>query len=238
MFWHFCSHGSYWNSFTLLFIHEGMLHTTCTRNINIKFLWSFFIVYFGIIIVIYVKYNSTVNVFTGFQKQMGPLILYQHTLSFKYKSNILRFPGLSLKLSFLRQGKGFWKCTCVSLSMKLLITSWFKPLPNSWSKERPFSEQKSNIQYSVIVIQCSSVLGSFFLVTKHFVRTQCFIFVMFVCVCTIFVKRLPANTDLKALMPITFSSPRSQLEVVYFLVSNESPYFSNCKSKISPSNSL
>ena len=45
-------------------------------------------------------------------------------------------------------------------------------------------------------------------------------------------------TILKALMPITFSSPRAQPEVVYFLVSNESPYFSNCKSEISPSNSL
>ena len=43
---------------------------------------------------------------------------------------------------------------------------------------------------------------------------------------------------LKALMPITFSSPRAQPEVVYFLVSNESPYFSNCKSEISPSNSF
>ena len=30
---------------------------------------------------------------------------------------------------------------------------------------------------------------------------------------------------LKALMPITFSSPGAQPEVVYFLVSNESPYF-------------
>ena len=38
---------------------------------------------------------------------------------------------------------------------------------------------------------------------------------------------------LKALMPITFSSPRAQPEVVYFLISNESPYFSDCKSKIS-----
>ena len=36
---------------------------------------------------------------------------------------------------------------------------------------------------------------------------------------------------LKALMPITFSSPRAQPEVVYFLISNESPYFSDCKSK-------
>ena len=45
-------------------------------------------------------------------------------------------------------------------------------------------------------------------------------------------------TCLKALMPITFSSPRTQPEVVYFLVSNESPYFSNCRSEISPSNSL
>ena len=43
---------------------------------------------------------------------------------------------------------------------------------------------------------------------------------------------------LKGLMPITFSSPRAQPEVVYFLVLNESPYFSNCKSEISPSNSL
>ena len=43
---------------------------------------------------------------------------------------------------------------------------------------------------------------------------------------------------LKALMPITFSSPRAQPEVVYFLISNESPYFSDCKSKISASNSL
>ena len=32
--------------------------------------------------------------------------------------------------------------------------------------------------------------------------------------------------------------PRAQPEVVYFLVSNGSPYFSNCKSEISPSNSL
>ena len=39
-------------------------------------------------------------------------------------------------------------------------------------------------------------------------------------------------------MPITFSSPRAQPEVVYFLISNESPYFSDCKSKISASNSL
>ena len=39
-------------------------------------------------------------------------------------------------------------------------------------------------------------------------------------------------------MPITFSSPRAQLEVVHFLILNESPYFSSCKSKISASNSL
>ena len=41
-------------------------------------------------------------------------------------------------------------------------------------------------------------------------------------------------------MPITFSSPRAQpeVEVVYCLISNESPYFSNCKSEISASNSL
>ena len=32
-------------------------------------------------------------------------------------------------------------------------------------------------------------------------------------------------SSLKDLMPITFSSPRAQLEVVYFLISNESPYF-------------
>ena len=32
--------------------------------------------------------------------------------------------------------------------------------------------------------------------------------------------------------------PRAQPEVVYFLVSDESPYFSNYKSEISPSNSL
>ena len=31
---------------------------------------------------------------------------------------------------------------------------------------------------------------------------------------------------LKDLMPITFSSPRAQPEVVHFLISNESPYFS------------
>ena len=43
---------------------------------------------------------------------------------------------------------------------------------------------------------------------------------------------------LKALMLITFSSPRAQPEVVYFLISSESPYFSDCKSKISASNSL
>ena len=43
---------------------------------------------------------------------------------------------------------------------------------------------------------------------------------------------------LKALMPITFSSPRAQPEVVLFLVSNESPYFSHYNPKISASNSL
>ena len=43
---------------------------------------------------------------------------------------------------------------------------------------------------------------------------------------------------LKDLMPITFSSPRAQPEVVHFLISNESPYFSGCKSKILASNSL
>ena len=32
--------------------------------------------------------------------------------------------------------------------------------------------------------------------------------------------------------------PRAQPEVVYFLISNESLYFSDCKSKISASNSL
>ena len=41
---------------------------------------------------------------------------------------------------------------------------------------------------------------------------------------------------LQDLMPITFSSPRSQPEVVHFLISNESPYFSSIgKSKISAS---
>ena len=44
-----------------------------------------------------------------------------------------------------------------------------------------------------------------------------------------------AHPPLKALMPITFSSPRAQPEVVYFLIPNESPYFSDCKSKISAS---
>ena len=43
---------------------------------------------------------------------------------------------------------------------------------------------------------------------------------------------------LKVLMPITFSSPRAQPEVVHFLISNESPYFSGCKSKILALNSL
>ena len=43
---------------------------------------------------------------------------------------------------------------------------------------------------------------------------------------------------LKDFMPIIFSSPRAQPEVVYFLILNESPYFSSCKSKISASNSL
>ena len=43
---------------------------------------------------------------------------------------------------------------------------------------------------------------------------------------------------LKDLMPITFSSPRAQPEVVHFFIPNESPYFSSCKSKISASNSL
>ena len=33
-------------------------------------------------------------------------------------------------------------------------------------------------------------------------------------------------------------SPMAQQEVVYFFISNESPYFSNCKSKISASNSF
>ena len=46
------------------------------------------------------------------------------------------------------------------------------------------------------------------------------------------------DSVLKALVPITFSSPRAQPEVVYFLISNESPYFSDCKSKISAPNSL
>ena len=44
--------------------------------------------------------------------------------------------------------------------------------------------------------------------------------------------------DLKDLMLNTFSSPRAQPEVVHFLISKESPYFSSCKSKISASNSL
>ena len=38
-------------------------------------------------------------------------------------------------------------------------------------------------------------------------------------------------TCVKDLMPITFSSPRAQPEVVYFLIPNENQYFSNCKSK-------
>ena len=44
--------------------------------------------------------------------------------------------------------------------------------------------------------------------------------------------------DLKDFMLNTFSSPRAQPEVVHFLISKESPYFSSCKSKISASNSL
>ena len=40
------------------------------------------------------------------------------------------------------------------------------------------------------------------------------------------------------LMSITFSSPRAQPEVVHFLTSNENPYFSSCKAKISASNSF
>ena len=32
--------------------------------------------------------------------------------------------------------------------------------------------------------------------------------------------------------------PRAQPEIIHFLISNESPYFSSCKSKISASNSL
>ena len=47
-----------------------------------------------------------------------------------------------------------------------------------------------------------------------------------------------AQFPLKDLMLITFSSPTAQAEVVYFLISNESPYFSYCKSKILASNSL
>ena len=43
---------------------------------------------------------------------------------------------------------------------------------------------------------------------------------------------------LKTHMPITFSSSRAQPEVVHFLISNESPYFSGCKSKILALNSL
>ena len=46
------------------------------------------------------------------------------------------------------------------------------------------------------------------------------------------------KSGLKALMPITFSSPRAQPEEVQFLISNESPYFSGCKSKILAHNSL
>ena len=47
-----------------------------------------------------------------------------------------------------------------------------------------------------------------------------------------------SKLTLKDLMPIPFSSPKAQPEVVHFLISNESPYFSSCKSKISASNSL
>ena len=46
------------------------------------------------------------------------------------------------------------------------------------------------------------------------------------------------STGSSIFFDITFSSPRAQPEVVYFLISNESPYFSDCKSKISASNSL
>ena len=51
-------------------------------------------------------------------------------------------------------------------------------------------------------------------------------------------EKLGYSYFLNTLMPITFSSPRAQPEVVYFLIPNESPYFSDCKSKISTSNSL
>ena len=51
-------------------------------------------------------------------------------------------------------------------------------------------------------------------------------------------KPYQSQSTLKALMPITFSSPRAQPEVVHFLISNESPYFSGCKSKILALNSL
>ena len=55
---------------------------------------------------------------------------------------------------------------------------------------------------------------------------------------TIFWDNRMEGQKLKDLMPITFSSSRAQPEVVHFLISNESPYFSSCKSKISASNSL
>ena len=72
------------------------------------------------------------------------------------------------------------------------------------------------------------------------------LFLFFVLFCFVFAlpgdlkkkKKKNFHVPLKALMPITFSSPRAQPEVVYFLVSNEGPYFSDCKSKISASNSL
>ena len=42
----------------------------------------------------------------------------------------------------------------------------------------------------------------------------------------------------KGPLPITFSSPSAQPEVVHFLISNESPYFPGYKSKILALNSL
>ena len=68
----------------------------------------------------------------------------------------------------------------------------------------------------------------------------CFVFFgfVFVFVCLLVVLFCFVSFLLKDLMPITFPSPRAQPGVVYFLTSNESPYFSYCKSKISASNSL
>ena len=107
--------------------------------------------------------------------------------------------------------------------------------------------------YSLKEIMCVLFGFIFFFIQSFTIQCVCFCFVFCLFVCFLFLFLfcfvlfcfvvvvcfvLFFIAYLKDLMPITFSSPRAQLEEVYFLISNESPYLSNCKSKISASYSL